>query len=200
MRKGTNIRTISSLKPDYMGLIFYPKSPRYVDDKKASAVANAFPKKTKRIGVFVNEEMRIVFDTTLAFKLDLIQLHGSESPEYCREMKEMGFSLIKAFGVGDNFDFKQLEAYKPYCDYFLFDTKSDKHGGTGKKFDWTLLQKYDNEIPIFLSGGIGPEDVEAIQKIENLNIHALDINSRFETEPGIKDYELLKIFIDKIRN
>lgn len=200
MRQGQNIRAVSKLKPDYLGLIFYAKSPRFVEVSKSKAILNAFPQKIEKIGVFVNEPFPELISTCNAFEIKTIQLHGSESPDYCKELKELGFTIIKAFGVNESFDFSQLTAYHDSADYFLFDTKSEKHGGTGKKFDWKLLKNYNNSKPIFLSGGIGPEDAQELFKIKDLNIYALDLNSQFETEPALKDVEQLSKFIKNIRH
>lgn len=200
MRQGQNIRSVSKLKPDYLGLIFYPKSPRFVELKKASSILNAFPQKVEKIGVFVNEPLPELINTCNSFKIKTVQLHGSENPGYCSELKELGFTVIKAFGVNEQFDFNQLAPYTNSCDFYLFDTKSEKHGGTGKKFNWQLLQKFDNSKPIFLSGGIGPDDADELLKIEDLNIYALDLNSKFETEPALKNVEFLEKFIKNIRH
>lgn len=199
MRYPQNIRDAGKLKPDYLGLIFYPQSARYVGNDKTEPIINAIPKKTTRVGVFVNEYLPEVIKKINEFNIRTIQLHGSESPEYCTNLKELGFTIIKAFGVDEKFNFNKLESYQSCCDYFLFDTKSSKHGGTGEKFDWHILNKYNNSKPIFLSGGIGPDDAEAILSIKDLNIYSLDINSRFETEPALKNIEKLESFINKIR-
>lgn len=199
MRKPTNIREVAKLSPDYLGLIFYAKSPRYVDSDKASAILNALPKKAEIVGVFVNETLPVVIEKCTLFEIRTVQLHGNESPEYCSELKELGFTVIKAFGINEQFDFSLLAPYKSCSDYFLFDTKSKAHGGTGQKFDWRLLRDYDNDLPLFLSGGIGPSDAEEILSINKLNLFALDLNSKFETEPGIKNTDALGNFITTIR-
>ncbi len=129
-----------------------------------------------------------------------MQLHGDESVEQCKELKSKGYKIVKVFQVDSDFDFAVIEPYKKYADYFLFDTKSEEYGGTGKKFDWAIFDRYDNEVPLFLSGGVDLESLEAIEKLTHLNIHALDINSKFELEPGKKDLKKVKLFIDTIRN
>jgi phosphoribosylanthranilate isomerase len=199
MRQPGNISDVCQLKPDYLGLIFYPNSPRYVTDENAEPILDAIPDSVVKVGVFVNEHLSEIIKITNLFKLKTLQLHGQESPEYCMNLKELGFTVIKAFGVDKNFSFKILENYQSCCDYFLFDTKSVKHGGTGKKFDWKLLNGYNNSKPIFLSGGIDSDDASEIMELSHLNIYSLDINSRFETEPGLKDIDKLNTFINNIR-
>ncbi len=200
MREPENVADVARLNPDYLGFIFYRKSKRYVADKDAEGILNEVPAGIKKVGVFVNEIIPEIVKKVNLFDLDILQIHGNESPGYCEELKNLGFTIIKAFGVEKTFDFEKLEDYKAYCDYFLFDTKSPVYGGTGVKFDWELLSRYDNINPIFLSGGIGPDDVVALQKIEGLNIHAFDINSKFETRPAFKDVALLEEFIARIRS
>ena len=199
MRVPTNIVDVSELEPDYLGFIFYPKSKRYVSDEDAGEIIKAVPAGIRKVGVFVNEIVPEIVKKVDLFGLDVLQFHGNESPGFCEELKSLGYTIVKAFGVDKSFDFDQLNGFNPHCDYFLFDTKSPAYGGTGIKFDWELLKGYDNSKPIFLSGGIGPNDAEAIQKINGLNIHALDINSKFETEPAFKDIALLKKFFAGIR-
>lgn len=199
MRQGQNIKALGKLKPDYMGLIFYPKSSRFVNNDKAVSILKAIPAKTEKVGVFVNEHLLQIIETCNLFNIRTIQLHGDENPKYCEDLKSLGFTIIKAFGISEHFNFEILEKYKACSDFFLFDTQSKNYGGTGIKFDWTVLQKYDNDKPIFLSGGIGPEDTESVLSIKDLNLHALDLNSKFELEPGIKDITRLEIFLQKIR-
>lgn len=198
MRQGQNIKAVGKLKPAYMGLIFYPKSPRFVNAEKATSILNAFPVKTEKVGVFVNEHFSQIIETCNLFNIKTIQLHGDESPKYCKDLKSLGFTVIKAFGIDEHFNFGILEDYKAFSDFFLFDTKSKNYGGAGVKFDWTVLKNYDNDKPIFLSGGIGPEDAETILSIRNLNLYALDLNSQFEVEPGIKDIMKLETFYKKL--
>ncbi len=199
LTKPENIKALGKLAPDYMGLIFYPKSPRFVDEKNAEDICNAIPEETEKVGVFVNELLAEIIRLSELFKLKTLQIHGNESPEYCNELQLLGYTVIKAFGVNENFDFKVLDIYKDSCDFFLFDTKSQKHGGTGTKFNWQLLDRYHLDKPYFLSGGIGPDDVSAINNNNHDLVYALDINSRFETEPGLKNIELIKDFITSIR-
>jgi phosphoribosylanthranilate isomerase len=196
MKNPENIREISVLSPDYMGFIFYPKSKRYAGELNEEVVKNL--NHLIKVGVFVNEEALCIKEICKRYNINFIQLHGNENPALCQELKSEGFKIIKVFSVGEHFEFSETNAYKKVADYFLFDTKSESYGGTGKKFNWSLFEHYDNQKEIFLSGGIGPDDVEEIKKLKSLNIHALDINSKFEIEPGLKDVGLVRKFIERI--
>jgi len=197
MRDPKNIRDIALLKPDYMGFIFYSSSPRYVGVD--FEIESDLSSEIKRVGVFVNETRDSILKTVKKYKLDFIQLHGSETSEFCKEIKDTGLSVIKTFGVDRTFDFNNLKPYKKNCDYFLFDAKTLIHGGSGKKFDWNILSMYDQEKPVFLSGGITSGDTELIHALQKMNIHAIDINSKFEITPAIKDVDRVRNFIKKIR-
>ena len=186
-----NIIQVAALKPDYMGFIFYPKSKRFVGDE---FIMPAISPEIKKVGVFVNASASYIIDKVDEYKLDLIQLHGDENPGLCEVLNHF-IPVIKAFGVDEEFDFKQLDSYKECCSYFLFDTKTIEYGGSGKQFDWKILEKYDNSLPFFLSGGIGLEEVEKL-KIEKLKNYGVDVNSKFELQDGIKNIkELEKIKI-----
>jgi phosphoribosylanthranilate isomerase len=196
-----NMLKVAQMKPDYLGFIFYEKSPRYMPETLSPKDLQQLPKQTKKVGVFVNATTAYMQAQAKAYRLDLLQLHGSESPEQCEELKKSGYNLIKVFSLGrEDFDFELLDAYKPYVKYFLFDTKGRQPGGNGETFDWSLLRQYDQEIPIFLSGGISLENVNQLSALPFLNIHAIDVNSRFEVEPGIKDINLLQKLKDKMKN
>lgn len=199
MRDVANIGQVAELIPDYLGLIFYPKSPRYVEDSQAPAIRQAISDNTTTIGVFVNELLPEIIRKSNLFGFKWIQLHGNESPDYCMQLQELGFTLIKAFGVNEQFNFKKLDSYQQACTYFLFDTRSEAHGGTGKKFDWMLLKQYSGEKPFFLSGGIEASDAQSILSLTLVNLFAIDINSRFEMEPGMKDIPKLRKFFKEIR-
>ncbi|MBK3517882.1 phosphoribosylanthranilate isomerase [Carboxylicivirga marina] len=195
MRNAQNIADLIKLKPDYMGFIFYEKSPRYI----AQAPDVDFDNSIKKVGVFVNASERTINEKRIQFGLDIIQLHGDESPELCYLIKQSGVQVMKVFRVDDDFDFQITRRYQDYCDYFLFDTQTKAFGGSGTKFNWRLLEQYNNARPVFLSGGIGPNDVESITSIKGLNLKAIDVNSKFETEPALKDIERLAGFINNIR-
>ncbi|MCU4154921.1 phosphoribosylanthranilate isomerase [Carboxylicivirga sp. A043] len=195
MRDSSNISELLMLKPEYVGFIFYEKSPRFIEQKPNIAFRAA----TKKVGVFVNASERTINEKRIHFGLDIIQLHGNESPELCFLLKQSGAKVMKVFQVDEDFDFQQTRRYQDYCDYFLFDTQTKAFGGSGKKFDWRLLGKYNNARPVFLSGGIGPDDVNEIKKIKDLNLKAIDVNSKFELEPAIKDIQLLSDFFNELR-
>ena len=199
MRDAANIVALSQLPIDYMGFIFYPPSPRFVGDILNNAVLEQIPKSIKKIGVFVNETLKDVERTAEKFKLDGIQLHGSEISDYCLALKDKGYIVIKAFKGETETLTCETAAYRFACDYFLFDTPSIRYGGSGRKFDWSILEQQKLHRPFFLSGGIDLEDVERIKSIAIPELYAVDINSRFEISPGIKDIEKIKKFIEKIR-
>jgi phosphoribosylanthranilate isomerase len=197
MKYSTNISEALGLDPYYMGFIFYEKSKRYVGNQLDEKLLKSFSKINK-VGVFVNQEEEFILDQAKKYDFKFIQLHGNESPALCKNLKAKGYKVIKAFSLDENFDFSTTEPYKPVCDFFLFDTKGEDYGGTGKKFNWEILKKYDNEIPFFLSGGIDLEQAGQIKTLKGLNLHAIDINSRFETEPGLKDLGKIKKFIEQL--
>ncbi|MDH3708447.1 MAG: phosphoribosylanthranilate isomerase [Cyclobacteriaceae bacterium] len=186
MKYQDNIRDVLDLEPDYMGFICYAGSSRYVGDNW-KGIPQDFPESTKKVGVFVNESMDQLMSKWLKFPFDLWQLHGNETPDYCRELSEMGKVVIKAFPVETAADLKGWEAYKPWVQYFLLDTKTPGYGGSGRAFDWKILNDYDNDIPMILSGGISLEMVPQLSRLSNLNLAFIDVNSRFEREPGFKN-------------
>lgn len=198
MKEPGNIKELWKLPVNYMGLIFYAKSPRFAEkiDPKDMEV---MPSYIERVGVFVNAEKEYIVRMIERYKLDLVQLHGTESVTFCKEINNI-IPVMKAFNVSETSDFKQAEPYKDACRYFLFDTKTPHHGGSGIKFDWNILNAYKMDVPFFLSGGISPDDVEDVLKINHPMLYGIDLNSRFETEPGIKNIESLKQFIKHIRN
>ena len=163
-----------------MGFIFYPGSKRFVGGKIEDKIHLVIPQSIKKVGVFVAESLENVLEIYSENKLDMVQLHGNEEPEYCARLKTLGIPVIKAFSVADDFDFEVLKPYLDYCDYFLFDTKGDLPGGTGIKFDWNLLNDYKYDVPFFLSGGIGVDDVERLRNFNHPMLLAIDENSKFE--------------------
>ena len=190
MQETENIAALASLQPDYMGFIFWEPSKRY-----CTAVPTDIPKHIKKVGVFVDETTKQIKEKVKLFGLDAVQLHGDESPRQCAPLLNL-CEVIKAFRIGPDFDFKTLTPYQDRCTYFLFDTKGPLPGGNGTAFDWKLLAGYTLDTPFFLSGGIGLGHVEAIAEIRkrNLPIHALDINSQFESKPGVKKIEKIEKF------
>ena len=196
MREETNMREVEQLVPDWMGFIFYPKSPRYVGEALAY-----IPEGVKRVGVFVNESLDRLLGLAERNRLDIIQLHGDESPDICRMLREKGYLVIKAFGIiaDKPFPVEQTDLYEGCCDYFLFDTRTDLYGGSGKKFGWEILSDYRGETPFLLSGGISPKDVETVKGFSHSKCIGIDLNSGFEISPAVKDVQSLQDFIGAIR-
>nr|WP_243694670.1 phosphoribosylanthranilate isomerase [Flavobacterium psychrotolerans] len=186
MKYPENIIEVGSLLPDYMGFIFWEKSSRFFDGTMPD-----LPQSIQKVGVFVDATLEEIISKIEKYNLNLIQLHGNESVEFCQNLKKLDIKIIKVFSVNDDFNFEVLKEYEAVCDYFLFDTKGELPGGNGVTFNWKLLEKYNLAKPFFLSGGIGLEDLEKIKKI-NLPIHAIDVNSKFEMEPGLKNTKLCK--------
>ncbi|WP_430810694.1 MULTISPECIES: phosphoribosylanthranilate isomerase [unclassified Carboxylicivirga] len=195
LRQGANIEQVMALQPDYLGFIFYRHSPRFVTEVPVLPQDVSI----RRVGVFVNAGEQEIDRQRVRFGLDLLQLHGSESPELCHLLRQSGAQVMKAFQVDECFDFHQTLPYQDCCDFFLFDTATRGYGGSGRKFSWQLLEKYNNDRPVFLSGGIGPNDVQAIRQIQGLNLKAIDVNSQFEIKPGLKDIDKLAKFIAALR-
>ena len=192
MKYPNNILEVGALLPDYMGFIFWEKSARFFNGEMPN-----LPKSIRKVGVFVNASLDEILDKIEKYDLQAIQLHGQESVEFCELLKintPKLIDVIKVFSILDIFDFRDIKPYENVCDYFLFDTKGKLPGGNGTTFDWKVLENYPSIKPFFLSGGIGLEEIEGVKEIlkTNLPIHAIDINSKFEIEPGLKDIERLK--------
>lgn len=199
MKEPVNIRQVTDLKPDYLGFIFYPGSKRHVGDINEE-ILDKISSGIKKTGVFVNAGFDEIFTIVKRYKLDAVQLHGDESAELCKELKDQGIEVIKAVGIDENFDFITLEPYLEAVDYFLFDTKTHIYGGSGEIFDWKLLEKYPYEMSYFLSGGISADNLAEIKLIGDQRLYAVDLNSKFEIKPGIKDVEKVKKAINYIRS
>ena len=197
MREAENIREVEALGIDLMGFIFWPKSKRYVSEKP-----EYLPQKCKRVGVFVDEDIEQVKRIAENYALDFIQLHGSESPEYISHLLPLTshLSITKAFNIATAEDLEATKPYEGLVDYFLFDTKATLPGGSGQQFDWNVLEAYDGEMPFLLSGGIGPNDAERVKSYYHPKCAGIDLNSRFELAPGLKDVNKLKEFIGKVTN
>ena len=198
MKHAENIKQVLELGPDYMGFIFYNKSPRYVGEQW-DGPGRDFPLTTKKVGVFVNESLQTIRLLADRYQFDYLQLHGHETPEYCRELRQDNFTLIKAVALNEDDELNTLEDYQPWIKYFLFDTPSNQFGGTGSTFDWSVLKEYDHEVPFFLGGGISLNNIREVQKLNELNLHAIDVNSRFETRPGWKDPVMLENLKNQIQ-
>lgn len=191
-----NIAEVADIMPDYLGFIFWDKSSRFFDGEIPT-----LPETLKKVGVFVDASIDEILYTISKYSLDAIQLHGDESMEYCNELKHRllpSMEIIKVFSVKNEFDFSVLKSYEFPVDYFLFDTKGELPGGNGYTFDWSVLKNYPSTKPYFLSGGIGPESIQDIRNFlkrpEATYCHALDVNSKFEDQPGLKNIEKLKQF------
>ena len=204
MRDADNIREVEALGIDMMGFIFWPKSKRYISERPTY-----LPKSCKRVGVFVDEDIEPVLRIAEDYALDIIQLHGSESPEYIRELTSLlckgemasdhsGVRIIKAFNIATATDLAQTKSYEGIADYFLFDTKAQLPGGSGEQFDWSVLSVYDGITPFLLSGGIGPDDAERIRAFHHPRCIGIDLNSRFEMAPALKDIAILRHFLSHL--
>jgi len=195
-----NAAKVAGTGPDYMGFIFHPASKRYVGPVPDPALFSRIPRGILKTGVFVNEHPGIITAALPDYGLDIVQLHGNESPGYCRSLREAGLKIIKAFRMNPEFNFRILQSYEDTCEYFLFDTFTGSGGGSGLKFDWKILDNYLYDKPFFLSGGIGPGDIQKIKEIRHLSFLGVDINSRFEISPGIKDHTKVNEFIKLLKN
>lgn len=206
MKEAENIRQLAGLEVDYMGFIFYSGSKRFAGSLDRDTLAS-LPRSIKKTGVFVDEDMDVIIDKVISFQLDAVQLHGNESPEYCETLQklfdrvkaERRVELIKAFGIFSGFNFADIRAYTGKVAYFLFDTKTTDHGGSGMAFDWSVLKEYTSPTPYFLSGGLSPENISSISSITDERLYGVDLNSKFEIEPGIKDIGKLKLAFQLIK-
>lgn len=202
MKYEENMHELEALQPDYMGFLFYSGSKRFVDTELPK-----IHKSIDKIGVFVNQDEKEILEKVQFKELAGVQLHGDESPTFVKGLrsllKDSDVKIIKAFSVGDAMDWDQLKPYEAACDYFLFDTKGKDRGGNGIQFNWDLLSGYPLKTQYFLSGGIGPDNMEALKAFQGSGkaelCHAIDVNSRFELLPGMKDIEKLKVFIEDFK-
>jgi len=202
MRDAENIREVEALGIDLMGFIFWPKSSRYVSERPAY-----LPTKCKRVGVFVDEDIETVKRIAEDYALDYIQLHGHETPDYIRSLRvadgfPVDIRLIKALSISSRNDIATYRTYEGLVDFFLFDTKAQLPGGSGQQFDWSVLSAYDGNTPFLLSGGIGPDDAERLtahpSPLTSKHCLGIDLNSRFEVAPALKDINKLKTFIESL--
>ena len=193
MRNADNIREVEALGIDLMGFIFWPKSSRYV-----SELPSYLPTKSKRVGVFVDASISDIMTTADTYKLDFIQLHGQESPSFITQLRPhlpIGVKMIKALNIATANDLDKAKQYEGIADYLLFDTKGKSVGGNGEKFDWSVLEAYKGQTPFLLSGGIGPDDAERVKAFHHPKCIGIDLNSRFESSPALKDIDKLKKFL-----
>lgn len=201
MREPDNIRRVAEAGADWMGFIFYARSPRFAGNLSPDEISKerAVRKPPVRVGVFVDATPEYMMEIGNKYALGYLQLHGNESPDTCYALQKRGYAVIKAFSIADEEDLKLTADYEGRADYFLFDTKCNGYGGSGKQFDWSVLTAYKGQTPFLLSGGINLDSVEAIRNFHHPKLAGLDLNSGFETAPGMKDAEKLKTFIDKIK-
>ena len=216
MRDAQNIREVSQLGVDMIGMIFYPKSPRYVEMQSSHAgiipdyakedINIKSSKSPARVGVFVDDMVQNIVTRVVNYHLDYVQLHGNEPRTMCENLRltldpdiRPGIKIIKAISVSDASDIQKYKEYVGAVDLFLFDTKCKTVGGSGQQFDWQVLEQYDGEVPFLLSGGIGPDDASRLHAFHHPKCIGIDLNSRFEIEPGVKDVEKLKGFLNEIQ-
>lgn len=193
MREGNNIRQVEQLGANLIGLIFYTNSSRYV-----TKLPSYMPVNAKVVGVFVNATIECIKENIERFNLSYVQLHGNESAQFCREVMQLGVQVIKAISVASREDIENLSGYKESCNLFVFDTKCEQYGGSGRQFNWEILKYYNGSTPFLLSGGIGIESIEKIREFSHPMLYGYDLNSRFESEPGVKNCELIELFIKGI--
>ncbi|MGZ3865419.1 MAG: phosphoribosylanthranilate isomerase [Bacteroidia bacterium] len=193
-----NITEVLKYKPDYIGFIFYQRSPRFIGDLTPEFVREITS--AKKVGVFVNESQDNILKCVEQYGLDHVQLHGDETPDFCSAINR-NVSVIKAFHVNDEFDFEIVNHYENACEYFLFDSKSENYGGSGKSFDHIKLEEYKLNKQVFLSGGLDLNVTDDILYLQSVHpsVFAIDVNSRFELSPGIKKADKIKVLTDKMR-
>ena len=189
MKHSDNIQSLIEIKPDFMGFIFYPKSPRYASEMDEDLIMR-IPISISKVGVFVNETLDNILSISNKYGLEYIQLHGYEDLSFANSLKEKGLKIIKVFRVMDTIPFF-AKNYEGIADYFLFDTVSVNYGGSGRHFDWNILKNYNLKVPFLLSGGVQLDDISKIKSMGIEQLVGVDVNSRFELEPGLKDMDLL---------
>jgi phosphoribosylanthranilate isomerase len=192
------LQQLQQLGVDYAGLIFFEGSKRYMEEKLKEVQGAIRETGIRKVGVFVNQELEVIERAIRDYGLYAVQLHGDETDEFCLELMDK-VKVIKVFRIGSEVDIDKMVApFQETCHYFLFDTDTDSFGGSGKQFDWALLEGATLGKPFFLSGGIGPNDIEKIKAFQHPYLYAIDVNSRFETEPGVKDMERVQQFISEL--
>lgn len=201
MKDPINIKELIELPIDFIGFIFHSQSPRYIRGLEVEDI-ELIPDSIKKVGVFVNEIPSRLFTYIDKYKLDMIQLHGDEEPRVCSLIKKKcpTLKIIKVFRIADKINSNEISKYEDSCDYVLFDTQTASFGGSGNKFDWTLLNSYEGKLPYFLSGGISIDDIDKIKQQNHPMLYAIDVNSKFELSPGLKDIELLDVFINELKS
>lgn len=194
MREGRNIMDVEQTGADWMGFICYERSPRHI-----GTCPTYLPTRCRRVGVFVNAPIPYIYNKVEELGLTHIQLHGDETPTDCRLLQDAGLTVIKAFQVHAEPDLTRARAYADACSYYLFDTPTPGYGGSGRTFDWGILRSYDGPLPFLLSGGLGPHSLEALSSFAHPLWAGIDLNSGFETSPGMKDASALQVFIKQFK-
>ncbi len=197
LREADNIRAVEALGVDWVGFIFWPQSKRYAGRSGETAARTG---RARRVGVFVDAERDTILHTAERFRLDGLQLHGHESADFIVTLRQSfeGF-IIKALNVATEADLSQTKTYEGVVDYLLFDTKGKSIGGNGTQYDWNILQAYQGKTPFLLSGGIGPDDARRVSQFSHPRLAGIDLNSRFELAPGLKDIQKLTTFLTQLR-
>jgi phosphoribosylanthranilate isomerase len=198
MREAGNLWAIADLSPDLLGFIFYDKSARYMRETLNPAQVRSLPLSIAKVGVFVDADLAEVQATAATYQLDYVQLHGHETPAYCQQAHDSGLHIIKAFAVGETFDFESLAEYEASCDFFLFDTKGALPGGNGTAFDWHILAGYAGTTPFLLSGGLGPDNLLGLLAFHHPQLYGFDFNSQLETAPGVKDVAATRELLQRL--
>lgn len=198
MREAGNLWAIADLSPDFLGFIFYEKSSRCMRETLDPAQVRSLPTNIAKVGVFVDADLVEVQATAATYMLDFVQLHGHETASYCQQARELGLHIIKAFAVGETFDFASLTEYETSCDFFLFDTKGALPGGNGTTFNWQILASYAGSVPFLLSGGLGPDNLTALLDFHHPQLYGFDFNSHLETAPGLKDVAATRELLNSI--
>ncbi len=191
MREPQNCIEVAALSPNYMGFIFYEKSPRFVADLSPDII-HKLAKSIEKVAVFVNETENKILEIAKKYNITTLQLHGNESPEFCQLLRKQGFTIFKAFNISNVEDINKISLYENYIDFALLDAKGQQLGGNGTTFDWNLLDNYNFSIPFFLSGGISAENIAMVLAIKHPKLYGIDVNSKFELTPALKNIEQLK--------
>jgi phosphoribosylanthranilate isomerase len=199
LKQKTNLFEVVEAGADYVGMIFYEKSPRYVVDSLYPEDVWFLPDEVEKIGVFVNASYDEIKKSAKLYQLNLIQLHGNELPELCKQLQDLGYGVIKAFGVDEHFDFNDLKPYQSSVDFFLFDTKISTHGGSGITFDWNILNNYSLDIPVFVGGGVSLENLNDLLNFNFPFLYSVDMNSKLEIEPGLKDISKVQKAVELVK-
>ena len=194
MKEPENISQVIQFLPDYIGFIFYERSPRYAGSHLIKIREAVIPDTIQKVGVFVNDDLKKILQIREILPFHVVQLHGNESVTLCEELRRESLEIVKVFSVGEDFEFEVMKPYIDHVDYFLLDTMGKYYGGNSIPFNWKLIDKYPYQKPFFLGGGVGSDNVHEIQHIRNPFLYAVDANSKLEASPGYKDMDKVKLF------